>query len=105
MLMTFRHALGNLYNPQLLVEFYLNNWRFYLFLANLYFPQLTSLLVIRKIFKQINLYTISIPGITTMSIDKMPTWLVFKKYMLCWHQNLQKFSMQTDYHQEWKDKI
>jgi len=28
MLMTFRHALGNLCNLHLLVEFYLNNWRF-----------------------------------------------------------------------------
>ena len=45
------------------------------------------------------------PGISTISIDEMPTWLVFKKYILCWHQNLQKFTMKTDNPQEWQDKF
>jgi hypothetical protein len=33
----------------------------------------------KKIFKRINLYTILIQEISTILIDQMPTYLVFKK--------------------------
>jgi len=35
--------------------------------------------IIRKLFKQIRLYTILIQGISTILIDQISTYLVFKK--------------------------
>jgi len=54
---------------------------------------------------QIHLYTILIQGINTIFIDQMPICLVFKRYILCWHQNFQHFTSQADIPQEWQGKI
>jgi len=52
-------------------------------------------------FKQMYLYTSKIQGISTIFIDQMPTYLVLKKKcILCWNQNFQPFTMQSDNSEE-----
>jgi hypothetical protein len=40
--------------------------------------------------KQEHFQTMLILGIGTIFIDQLPTFHVFKKCVLCWHQNLQQ---------------
>jgi len=46
----------------------------------------------KEIFKQIHLYTILIQGICLIFVEQMSTYLVIKKYILCWHKNFQQFT-------------
>jgi len=41
-------------------------------------------------------YTILIQRISTTTFrERSPTFHIFKKYVLCWHQNIQQFTVQT----------
>jgi hypothetical protein len=53
-----------------------------LFHANICFHSWTSLSAIKKIFKQIHLYTALTQGIITVSIDQMPMYLVCTPFNL-----------------------
>ena len=61
--------------------------------------------IIRNFFKKIHLYTILKQGISIFFIDQMPTILLSKKYILCWHKNFQQFTTYCDNPQEWQGKI
>jgi len=65
--------------PRTLCRSLFKNDRFCPFHVNICFHLWTLLSVIKKIFKQIHGYTILIQGISTIFINQMLTYLVFKK--------------------------
>ena len=69
------------------VEVWSKNYRFTCSMSIYIFSQWTSLSLIKKLFKLINLYTILIQWISTICIEQVPIYIVFKKVHLCWHQN------------------
>jgi len=79
---------------------YLNSFSFCLFHANTQFHSWTSLSIIRKFSKQIHLYTILMHGISTIFIDWMPTYLVFKKVHFMLASTFSTFS--TFYNPVWQ---
>jgi len=41
------------------------------------------------------MHTAETQGINTIFIDQWPDYNIFRKYILCWHQNILQLTLQT----------
>ena len=61
---------------------------------------MNSIINSQELFIQIHIYTILTQGISTVFIEQMPTYLVFKKVHSMLHKHFQQFTTQCDNPQE-----